>query len=114
MAPAGAPDRVPDRLILEMHPACAQHDTGGHHPERASRLSAVRAGLEDSLVSGAGVLVTPRDATREEVLRVHDAATVDAIEAFCLAGGGHIDADTTVSSASWSAATPTGCGSPSW
>jgi len=98
------PDPVPDRLIVEMHPACAQHDTGGHHPERASRLSAVRAGLEDSFVSGAGVLVTPRDATRDEVLRVHDATTVDAIEAFCVAGGGHIDADTTVSPSSWSAA----------
>ncbi|HET6914457.1 MAG TPA: histone deacetylase [Acidimicrobiales bacterium] len=102
--PDGGPDRVPDRVIVEMHPACAQHDTGGHHPERASRLAAVRAGLEDSIVSGAAVLVTPRDATRDEILRVHDAATVDAIEAFCAAGGGHIDADTTVSSASWSAA----------
>jgi len=95
---------APVPVLIEMHPACAEHDTGGAHPERASRLSAVHRGLEVALASEAAVVVTPRDATRDEITRVHDPATVDAIEAFCLAGGGHIDADTTASVGSWKAA----------
>ena len=102
--PGGVAGGVPDRVIVEMHPACSGHDTGGHHPERVSRLQAVRAGLDGLVSSGGALMVTPRDATREEILRVHGASTVDAVEALCLAGGGHIDADTTVSSASWAAA----------
>lgn len=56
------------------------------------------------MAAGAAVLVEPRQARREEILRVHDAGTVDSVEAFCLAGGGHIDADTTASAGSWNAA----------
>lgn len=87
-----------------MHPACAGHDTGGHHPERAGRLAAVRSGLEPAVAAEAAVLVEPREARRDEILRVHDAGTVDAVEAFCVAGGGHLDADTTASTGSWKAA----------
>src|SRR3954463_12850719 len=36
--------------------------------------------------------------------RVHPAAYLDSIEAFCVAGGGAIDADTTASAGSWDAA----------
>ena len=95
---------APAAVLVEMHPACSAHDTGDFHPERASRLQAVQAGLKGALASGAAVLVTPRDATREEIVRVHSPEAVDAIEAFCLAGGGHIDADTTASADSWKAA----------
>jgi acetoin utilization deacetylase AcuC-like enzyme len=87
-----------------MHPACDAHDTGRSHPERASRLQAVRAGLEEALASEAAAVVVPREATREEILRVHDAAAVEAVEKLSLAGGGHLDADTVVSAASWDAA----------
>jgi acetoin utilization deacetylase AcuC-like enzyme len=49
-------------------------------------------------------VVLPRRATRAELTRVHPAETVDAIEHFCRAGGGRIDADTAVVRESWDAA----------
>jgi acetoin utilization deacetylase AcuC-like enzyme len=48
--------------------------------------------------------VTPRQASREDLLRVHDPRFVDAIEGYCRAGGGAIDDDTVVGPASWDAA----------
>jgi acetoin utilization deacetylase AcuC-like enzyme len=87
-----------------MHPACEAHFAGPGHPERPDRLNAVRRGLEDSCRSEAATLVVPRRATRAELTRVHPAEIVDAIERFCQAGGGRIDADTAVVPASWEAA----------
>jgi acetoin utilization deacetylase AcuC-like enzyme len=95
---------APAPVIVEMHPACSGHDTGGAHPERASRLAAVLEGLGEALASGAATTVVPRNATRDELTRVHDPATVDAIEALCRSGGGRIDPDTTASAGSWAAA----------
>jgi acetoin utilization deacetylase AcuC-like enzyme len=94
----------PAPVLLEMHPACNAHDPGRHHPERAERLAAVHKGLELALESGAVTPVTPRLASRQDLIRVHDPMTVDALEAFCRAGGGDIDADTAASAASWDAA----------
>ena len=91
-------------VLVEMHPACEAHETGAAHPERPSRLEAVLRGLKGPLASGAATTVTPRDATREELTRVHIASTVDAMEAFCRSGGGRVDADTRASSKSWEAA----------
>ena len=56
------------------------------------------AGLDDALVP-----VQARPATVEELAAAHDPAHVAAIEAFCAAGGGHLDADTAASPASWEA-----------
>jgi acetoin utilization deacetylase AcuC-like enzyme len=91
-------------VLVEMHPACDCHDPGRGHPERPGRLDAVRRGLEEAEAAGMVEIVTPRDATRAEITRVHDPARVDALEAFCRAGGGAIDADTTATAASWAAA----------
>src|SRR5262249_24024714 len=55
-------------------------------------------------VAGALVPLTPREASRDELERVHPAAYLDAIERFCRAGGGRIDADTAANEASWGAA----------
>jgi acetoin utilization deacetylase AcuC-like enzyme len=49
-------------------------------------------------------LVEAPAATREQLERVHEAAHVDAIEAFSARGGGMIDLDTVASSGSWEAA----------
>ena len=91
-------------VLVMMHPACDAHDAGRHHPERPERLAAVQRGLEGVMRAGAAKTVVPRPATRSELIRVHDPATVDAIEALCRNGGGHIDADTAASAASWDAA----------
>ena len=47
---------------------------------------------------------TGRIAGRGELIRVHDAAYLDAVEQFANAGGGHLDADTPVSSGSFDTA----------
>ena len=63
------------------HPDCQLHEMGTHHPECPARLSAI----EDQLIAS-GVMdhlqrVDAPRATREQLLRVHDAGYVDAIEA---------------------------------
>src|SRR5436309_683174 len=91
-------------VVLETHPAFLAHDTGAGHPERPARLRAVLAGIEAAGVGDAVRHLAPRPATRAELERVHPAAYLDALERFCAAGGGDIDADTSVCSASWDAA----------
>jgi acetoin utilization deacetylase AcuC-like enzyme len=46
----------------------------------------------------------PRLATRDELMRVHAPEYLELLERFCAAGGGHLDADTGASPASWEAA----------
>src|SRR5207253_3912428 len=81
-------------IVVETHPAYLAHDTGAGHPERPARLDAVIAGLEASGVGDDLMWVEPRAATRTELERVYPAAHLDELEAFCSAGGGRIDADT--------------------
>jgi acetoin utilization deacetylase AcuC-like enzyme len=92
------------RLLLVTHPACAEHQAGALHPERPARLEAVLEGLRDPR-HGARVieLEAPR-AARPDLELVHRAGYLEALERFCAAGGGQIDADTWVSEASWEAA----------
>jgi acetoin utilization deacetylase AcuC-like enzyme len=73
-----------------------EHDTGPGHPERPARIDAAREGV---LAHGLGELlvpISPREATEEELLRVHDASHLRRVERFCELGGGHLDADTVV------------------
>ena len=62
------------------HPDCLLHEMGPGHPERPGRLSAI----EDKLISSRlGDLVSRFEAplaTREQLLRVHSAAHLDALE----------------------------------
>ena len=80
-----------------------RHDTGPGHPERPSRLAAARSGLAEAGFGDVAPL-PPRLATREELLRVHSGAYLDALERFCAAGGGRLDPDTVVSPGSWETA----------
>jgi acetoin utilization deacetylase AcuC-like enzyme len=91
-------------IAFVTHPQYVAHDAGLGHPERPERLRAVhdgidRAGLGDELVA-----VAPRPATKAEVELVHDGAYVEALERFCLSGGGRLDPDTRAAPASWEAA----------
>ncbi|HVF75964.1 MAG TPA: histone deacetylase [Acidimicrobiales bacterium] len=91
-------------VLLGTSPRFLDHDTGSGHPERPTRLDAVLRGIDAAGVADALVRVAPRAATRAELERVHPAGYLDAVEGFCAAGGGRIDADTTVSAESWDAA----------
>lgn len=77
------------------HRDCALHDMGAHHPECPARLSSI----EDHLL-GVGLLehfvdIDAPAATREQLLRVHDAAYLDALETSVPKHGlMHLDPDT--------------------
>ena len=57
------------------------------------------AGLTDAVVD-----LEPRRATIEELALVHPVAYLDALQAYCAAGGGHLDPDTVASPGSWDTA----------
>ncbi len=69
------------------HPLCLKHDMGAHHPECPARLHAI----EDRLIaSGLYSYLQHHDApevTREQLLRVHDAAYIDSISAAAPSAG---------------------------
>jgi acetoin utilization deacetylase AcuC-like enzyme len=67
-------------VLLFTDPAMLAHDPGPGHPERPARLEAALAALRARPVAGTAWRA-PRPATREQVVRVHDPAYVDAVEA---------------------------------
>ncbi|HEY2430941.1 MAG TPA: histone deacetylase [Acidimicrobiales bacterium] len=91
-------------VLLVTHDAFADHVTGPHHPESASRLAAVRGGIAAAGVDEAVTAVAPREATVAELTTVHAPDYVEAIRRFCAAGGGPLDPDTWASVGSWEAA----------
>src|SRR4051812_31835651 len=66
-------------MLLISSPRFAEHTTPPGHPERPERAE-VFDQLADDWRDKGGRVVEPRPATREELLRVHDAAHVEAIE----------------------------------
>jgi acetoin utilization deacetylase AcuC-like enzyme len=84
--------------------AVDDHDTGRGHPERADRLVAAVAGLREAELGDALLEVAPRAATPSDLERVHDARYLRVVEEFAAGGGGRLDADTVVSTGSWSTA----------
>jgi acetoin utilization deacetylase AcuC-like enzyme len=87
------------------HPACQLHDMGRYHPESPERLRAI----EDQLIaSGLLGLLSEHEApaaSREQLIRVHDAAYVDEIEAVAPDSGiVHLDPDTVMNPHSYRAA----------
>jgi acetoin utilization deacetylase AcuC-like enzyme len=91
-------------LLLVTDPRFQDHDAGPGHPERPSRLRAVDAGIAAAGLGDAVVHLAADPAPRAAVEAVHPPALVDAIERFCAAGGGAIDADTRVGPASFEVA----------
>lgn len=89
---------------LVYHPACIEHDTGRAHPERPQRLRAVRERLDASGLASELDELLPRAATRAELVRVHAAPHLDAMQARCAGSPGSLDGDTRVGPSSWQAA----------
>jgi acetoin utilization deacetylase AcuC-like enzyme len=89
-------------VVVALSPHSLRHDTGHHHPERPERLGAVYRGITESGLDF--VEVDPPAIQRSDLALVHDPGYIEAIEGFCLAGGGALDMDTIVSPESWEAA----------
>jgi acetoin utilization deacetylase AcuC-like enzyme len=91
------------RVGFCLDPLFADHDPGAGHPERPQRLEAVQRGLREAGVADALVPFAARPATREELLRVHEAGHVDRLAG---AAGRHLrlDPDTAMSPRSHEAA----------
>ncbi len=79
------------------------HHTGPH-PETERRLVAIIEHLEAEGLLKDRPLLTPTKAPREAIVRVHDAAYMDALERFCAAGGGWLEPSTVVSAESFDVA----------
>src|SRR2546425_2795906 len=98
MAPESGP-----RVLLYDDPVFREHDAGPGHPERPERLDAVRRGLRDAGLEARLRSARPRDATRDELLRVHTEAHVERVAA--TAGRTvRLDADTQAGPRSYAAA----------
>jgi acetoin utilization deacetylase AcuC-like enzyme len=91
-------------LLLASDDAYAAHDPGPGHPERIARLRAVAEGVADAGIDDALAELEPRDATREELQRVHAPALLERVESLSARGGGPVDPDTVISAGSWAAA----------
>jgi acetoin utilization deacetylase AcuC-like enzyme len=87
------------------HADCRLHDMGAHHPECPARLDAI----EDHLLA-AGILAQLLEceaplASREAILRVHDADYFKTLEASVPSRGVvHLDPDTAMGPQTWTAA----------
>jgi acetoin utilization deacetylase AcuC-like enzyme len=75
-------------------PRFDRHHAAGSHPERPERLAAVRRGLVTTLREGGAELITPREASNDELLRVHSPEHVATLEHAFEEGQGYLDADT--------------------
>jgi acetoin utilization deacetylase AcuC-like enzyme len=91
-------------VLLVTHEHLLDHDPGRGHPERPARLTAVLDGIHAQGLAEALVPLAPRRASAPELERVHSAALLARLEAADDAGGGHLDADTSMSAASLDAA----------
>ncbi len=90
-------------LAVYFHERFLEHDAGAWHPEAPARLIAARSALAASDLPL--VWREPRPATVEEIARVHTVAYIEGVERLADRGGGAIDMDTSVSPASYEAAT---------
>ncbi len=81
-------------MLLYTHAACLLHSAGPGHPESPARLQAVLEALDSDTFAALDRIEAPR-ATREQLLRAHDAALVDLIvSAAPKAAYARIDGDT--------------------
>jgi acetoin utilization deacetylase AcuC-like enzyme len=90
---------------LAADPLCLKHDPGYGHPECPERYEAAIAGLEEAGLAEKLTRIAPRDATREELRRVHTSHYLDMAEHQIKEGAPELSTgDTAVCDASWDAA----------
>lgn len=94
---------IPRQTAYIYHPIYLEHNQASH-PENARRLQRVMEVLEAEGVKDRLMLLEPRPATRDELLRVHSGRHVERVKQASERGGGNLDPDTYVSPRSWDAA----------
>ncbi len=90
-------------LIVGGPLAALEHRRAGH-PERPERIDAVMAGLGDLHLGEDLELVRGEPADLDRLALVHQPAYLQALRAFCEAGGGDLDPDTYATATSFDAA----------
>ncbi len=91
-------------VVVYFDPLFEEHKTGYGHPERPERLPVAMKALTDSgLLEGIEV-ISPRDATVDEIELVHSPRYIEQVRDVSTGGGGHLDMDTAVSEATYAAA----------
>ncbi len=93
-----------DSTVVFYDPLYLEHDNGFGHPERPERLVASLEMMKKTGLSEKVEMISPRDATIEEVSLVHPMNYIDRVKKMAEAGGGWMDADTAVSPDSFAAA----------
>src|SRR3954465_9177796 len=77
-------------------------------PRRAAkhrgRLAAAIGGVDEAGLADATEWRIPELVAVDDLALVHDPVYVEAVEAFCQAGGGQLDPDTSVTPGSWATA----------
>jgi acetoin utilization deacetylase AcuC-like enzyme len=91
-------------LLVAGAPELDRHEVSVGHPERAARLGAALGGIDAAGIRDAVIPLEPRRATTAELSRVHPMPYLDALHAFCEAGGGMLDPDTVAAPGSWDTA----------
>jgi acetoin utilization deacetylase AcuC-like enzyme len=89
--------------LLYASPCFLDHETG-HHPECADRIRAIPGRLEKAGLLAKCHKPEFQPVSRQRLARVHSPAYIDEIWAYAKSGGGHIEADTVVSPASYEVA----------
>ena len=79
-------------------PLFMEHITSDYHPEHPSRLEAIYGTLDTEVLHDPFVLVKLREATEQEIVRIHDPAYYQLIESTSGCGARQLDPDTHVSS----------------
>lgn len=79
-------------LILVTDPAYSRHDTGGgEHPEIPERLQVIREAFDHSPFAQSIHVLSPRPASRTELLSFHDEAWLFRFEEAVLSGRTYVD-----------------------
>jgi acetoin utilization deacetylase AcuC-like enzyme len=86
--------------LLYRDPIFLEHDTG-HHVETADRLRSVNAALDSAGLPARCTPGTFQPMTEEEVRSVHADAQIERVRRTAERGGGYVDADTVLSTASY-------------
>src|SRR4051794_19028800 len=90
------PSSVPQKPIAVVDDVRfdAHLDQGGGHPECPERLTAAREGLYSSLQSVEKLPVGAREASDQELTRIHKPSYVQRLRSSLYDGYGHLDPDT--------------------